>query len=77
VEHGIPSGEGTMTWKDGQLYKGIEIDIKTFCKKISQMTQILNKAKSKCNKSLICNNILSFARLEYFNVIKFFLFISK
>jgi hypothetical protein len=23
VNSGTPSGEGTMTWKDGQLYKGI------------------------------------------------------
>jgi hypothetical protein len=22
LNHGVPSGHGTMTWKDGQIYKG-------------------------------------------------------
>jgi hypothetical protein len=28
MDNGIPNGNGSMTWKDGQIYKGIvEIDI--------------------------------------------------
>ncbi len=53
LEDGTPSGDGTMTWKDGQIYKGTKniyiLSIKTIIleRKITSITNTTNTNESK------------------------------